>query len=384
MNVTISVPGRFHLFNLAQQLLKRSYLKQLITSYPKFEVSKYGIPTNKVSSIVIKEILFRGWQKLPRVVQEAYNPQYFIHHLFDILARQALQETDIIVGSSSSFLETLRRAKRFGAKTIVERGSSHITYQNFVLKEEYERSGIPIKSFQVPHPKIIEQELCEYEEADYIGIPSSFVRKTFLERGVPESKLIQVPYGVDLSQFRQLPKEDAIFRIVFAGTMTIRKGVHYLLRAFSELNLPHAELLLIGSLSSEVNELFKKYEGAFRWIGRIPQSELHKYYSQGSVFAMMSVEEGLAMVIPQAMACGLPVIATTNTGAEDIVENGKQGFIIPIRDIDALKEKILYFYEHRDKIEEMGRCAKERVSTGFTWDDYGDKIIAAYGKIFKS
>src|SRR3989339_905675 len=166
MNVTISVPGRFHLFNLAQQLLKRGYLKQLITSYPKFEVSKYGIPTNKVSSIVIKEILFRGWQKLPRVVQEAYNPQYFIHHLFDILARQALQETDIIVGSSSSFLETLRRAKRFGAKTIVERGSSHITYQNFVLKEEYERSGIPIKSFQGPHPKIIEQQLREYAERD--------------------------------------------------------------------------------------------------------------------------------------------------------------------------------------------------------------------------
>ena len=102
-----------------------------------------------------------------------------------------------------------------------------------------------------------------------------------------------------------------------------------------------------------------------------------------SVFTIASIEEGLALVIPQAMACGLPVIATTNTGAEDIVRDGEDGFIVPIRDVRVLKEKLLYLYENKEMRRAMGQSAKERVSTGFTWDDYGDKIMVAYERILK-
>jgi glycosyltransferase involved in cell wall biosynthesis len=357
-------------------------LTQLITSYPKFVVRKYGIPDDKVTSIVIKEILYRGWQKLPGFLKNAYNFQYLIHEIFDHFACVSLKGADIVNGGSSVFLKTLRKAKRMGAITIVERGSSHIVYQNEILKEECERFHIPIRPLQLPHPQIIEKELKEYEEADYISIPSSFVKRTFLEKGVPESKLIQVPYGVNFSQFKQSPKTDDIFRVIFVGTMMLRKGVQYLLRAFSELGLPHSELLLIGPLSDELQPFFKKYEGKFKWMGHLPQVELYKHYSQGSVFVIMSIEEGLAMVIPQAMSCGLPVIATTNTGAGDLIENGKQGFVIPIRDVDALKEKILYFYEHQDEVKRMGASGADKVRHGYSWDDYGEKIIRAYTEIF--
>ena len=380
MKVAISVPGRFWLFNLAQQLLKRGYLEQLITSYPKFEVKKYGVPKEKVSSILIKEILFRGWHKLPGFLRNTYNPQYFIQQTFDYFACLALRKADIIAGGSSSFLKTLRKAKKLGAITIVEHGSSHIIYQTNILKEEYEKFGLkPI----VAHPKIIEKELKEYEEADYISIPSLFVKRTFLEKGIPESKIIHVPYGVDLSLFKQIPKRDDIFRVIFAGGMTIRKGVHYLLKAFSELKLPNSELLLIGTINDEIKPFFKKYEGSFRHIGHILQNELYKYYSQGSVFAMMSIEEGLAMVQSQAMACGLPIICTTNTGGEDIVRDGKDGFIIPIRDAEKLKEKLVYFYENPEIRATMGKSAKERVSSGFTWDDYGLRMIGEYERIMR-
>ncbi len=380
MKVAISVPGRFWLFNLAQQLLKRDYLEQLITSYPKFEVKKYGIPKEKVSSILIKEILFRGWHKLPGFLRNTYNPQYFIQQTFDYFACLALRKADIVAGGSSSFLKTLRKAKKLGAITIVEHGSSHIIYQTNILKEEYEKFGLkPI----VAHPKIIEKELKEYEEADYISIPSLFVKRTFLEKEIPDSKIIHVPYGVDLSLFKQIPKRDDIFRVIFAGGMTLRKGVHYLLQAFSELKLPNSELFLIGSINNEIKPFFKKYEGGFRYIGHVPQSELHKYYSQGSVFAMMSIEEGLAMVQPQAMACGLPIICTTNTGGEDIVRDGKDGFIIPIRDTEKLKEKLVYFYENPEIRATMGKSAKERVSSGFTWDDYGLRMIGEYERIMR-
>ncbi len=383
MKVIISVGGRFHAFNLAEQLEKRGYLGCLITSYPKFEVVKYGIPRNKIRSVLLKEVIQRSWSRLPSALKRVYNPQYLIHEIYDLLASRNVREADLFVGWSSFSLYSLRRAKAMGMKTVIDRGSSHIAFQNRILKEEYERFGIVPWPFQLPHPKIIEKEIKEYEEADAIAISSSFVRETFLENGVPEKKLIHVPYGVNLAQFQKIPKTDKVFRIIFAGGMTLRKGVHYLLQAFAELHLPNAELMLIGSFNEEIRPFFKKYEGAFTWIGHVPQKELYKYYSQGSVFAIMSIEEGGAMVQAQAMACGLPVIFTPNTGGEDFIRDGIDGFMVPIRSVEKLKEKILYFYENPDVALRMGESAKARVSQGFTWDDYGKKMIAAYEKILR-
>ena len=92
-----------------------------------------------------------------------------------------------------------------------------------------------------------------------------------------------------------------------------------------------------------------------RHLGPFPERELHKYYSQGSVFCLNSIEDGFGMILVQAMACGLPVITTTNTGGADIVRDGRDGFIIPIRDVAALKEKILYFYENPEAAAAWGR-----------------------------
>jgi len=382
MKVTISVGGRFHAFSLAQQLLKQEYLAWLITSYPKFEVVKYGIPREKIRSVLVKELVERGWRKLPSSLKNLYDPQYLINDTYDVLAKKYIDpKSDIFVGWSSFSLHSLRRAKRMGVIGIVEHCSSHIQYNVAILKEEYDRFGLKP---ELTHPKNIEKELQEYKEADYISIPSLFVKRTFLEKGIPESKLIHVPYGVDLSQFKQVPKEDNVFRVVFAGGMTLRKGVHYLLQAFAELKLPNSELLLLGTMNPEMEPFFRKYEGNFRHTGHIPQRELYKYYSSGSVFVLASIEEGLAYVQAQAMACGLPVVATTNTGGEDIIRDGQDGFIIPIRDVEKLKEKLVYLYEHPDVREAMGRSAKERVSSGFTWDDYGDKMISEYERILRS
>lgn len=380
MNITLSVGGRFHAFYLADQLHKRKNLRRLITSYPKFEVVKYGIPREKVSSLLMIEFLSRGRDYLPLLLTGFYNPQYAISDLFDRRASKLLTNSDIVVAWSSFALHTIRKAREMGSVTIVERGSSHMLYQMEILREEYEIYGFKP---QLAHTKIVEKELLEYKEADYIAIPSLFVKRTFLERGIPKEKLIHVPYGVDLASFRQIPKQDKTFRIIYCGGMILRKGVHYLLQAFSELNLPGTELWLIGSMSSEMRPFLKRY-GNDKIIhnGPYPQKELYKYYSQGSVFVMMSIEEGLALVQPQAMACGLPIICTTNTGGEDIIRNGSNGFIITIRNVEALKERLLYLYENPDVCKAMGQSAKERVSKGFTWDDYGERISAEYSRIY--
>lgn len=378
--VTISIGGRFHAFYLANQLEKRGHLGRLVTSYPKFETVKYGIPREKIRSVIIKEILHRGWNALTPFIKDSYNPNFLISDLFDRLASNKIGSPDIFTGWSSFSLITMRKAKKKGAVAILERGSSHIEFQRNILREEYEKYGIKPR---LSHPKIVEKELREYEEADYIALPSLYTKRTFLEKGFPEGKLIHVPYGVDLSSFRQVEKNDNVFRVVFVGGITLRKGVHYLLQAFSELDLPNSELMLIGSVSEEMKPFFRKYEGKYNYVGHVPQKELYEYYSQGSVFVMMSVEEGLALVQPQAMACGLPVICTAHTGGEDIVRDGKDGFVIPIRDVESLKEKLVYLYENPEKRDKMGNSARERVKTGFTWDDYGNKIVREYERVLR-
>jgi glycosyltransferase involved in cell wall biosynthesis len=383
MKVIISVGGRFHAFNLAQELLGRDALKFIITSYPKFITKKWDLPNNKVKSVFIKEILERAYYKLPEFLKNLYNPQFFITEIFDKLASRKIEKADIFVGWSSFSLHTLRKAKNMGMITILDHGSSHIEYQRDILKEEYEILGIKPKPYYLPHPKIVEKELREYEEADYICLPSLFAKRTFLEKGIPEDKILHIPYGVDLSNFKQIPKNDNIFRIIFVGSLSIRKGVYYLLKAYKELNLKNSELLLVGPIWDEIKPILKKFDGFYKAIGPVPQKELYKYYSNSSVFVLPSIEDGFGMVINQAMSCGLPVILTENTGGYDIVRDGIDGFIIPIRDIEKLKEKILYLYENPEICKQMGQNAKERAKSGFTWEDYGNKIYENYQKILE-
>ncbi|MEK6826313.1 MAG: glycosyltransferase family 1 protein, partial [Nanoarchaeota archaeon] len=249
MKVTVSVGGRFHIFNLAQQLFKRGYLQRFITSYPKFEVVKYGIPRKFIKSILIKEIIQRSWDKLPKFARDFIDPVPFITDIYDFFASFFVGKPDIFVGNCLFSLRCIRAAKKVGALTVLEYGSSHFLYRDQVLNNECDKYGVKKEK---NNSKISERIINEFKEADYISIPSNFVKRTFIENGVLESKLIQVPYGVDLSSFKQIPKDDSVFRVIFAGGMILRKGVHYLLQAFSELNLSNSELMLIGAINEEM------------------------------------------------------------------------------------------------------------------------------------
>jgi len=379
MKVTVSVSGRFHAFNLAQQLHKRGYLHRLISTYPTFEITKYGIAPTFVRSIWHLEILSRAWQRLPGWVRGDRNLQLWFLENFDRSVLRCLSPGfDLFVGWSGACFWSLHRAKEMGAMTVIERGSSHMEYQTQILQEEYERWGL---KFTATHPGVYERELQSYADADRIAIPSLFVKRTFLERGIPESKLIHVPYGTSLAEFYPVQKEDKTFRVIHCGGITLRKGVQYLLQAFYELNLPDAELWLVGSLTPEIEPFLAKYQSDRIILkGKQPQNQLRWFYSQCSVFCLASIEEGLAMVQPQAMGCGLPVIHTTNTGGEDIVRNGVDGFCVPIRDVEALKEKILFFYENPAQQVEMGNNALEQARKSLSWDDYGQKTVSAYSE----
>ena len=377
--VNVSVLGRFHAYNLAQQLKNKNVLNKLITTYPKFKVKEWGLVDSEIKSRLDLEILNRYRKKIPFFSEKSINN--FAKASFAKYSAKFIRECDIHAGWSCSALESLIKCKELNRIGIVVRGSSHYSYQVNILSDEYKKFNL---IYDVDYDAW-QRELLEYELADYIQVNSSFAKRTFIEQGVPENKIIMVNTGVNLKEFKQVEKKDNVFRIIYAGVGSFQKGYHYLLQAFYELNLPNAEVWHLGSIKDEIKPYLDKYK-TDKWIlkGHKPQSELYKYYSQGTLFIMPSIQEGLAMVQAQAMACGLPLICTTNTGGEDLItKNGKEGFIIPIRDVEALKEKILYLYENQNIAKEMGQEAKKTVLDGFTWDDYGEKIVSEYERILK-
>jgi len=381
MKVIVSTISRFHAFNLAEQLQKRGHLHKLIVGYfnPKKNAKSYNIDRNKVTRNIIPIIVGHLPNRVSVLQRWRFQAQYLSCELHDLWARSKLEPCDIFVGWSSKSLHTLRKAKVLGAVAVVERGSSHVLAQKEILEEEYARFGIRKK---VVDERVVEKSLQEYEEADYVSIPSTFVRRTFLEKGIPGDKLIQIPYGVSLERFKLVPKEDKVFRVMHIGG-TLRKGTHYLLQAMSELNLKNTELMLIGGIEESVRPFLQRYGETLKVFPGLPHTELYRYYSQSSVYILPSIEEGLAMVQLEAMACGLPVICSTNTGGEDIIRDSVDGFVVPVRDVETLKEKILYFYEHEEERKAMGQSALERAKE-FTWDKYGERLVEAYKKILNS
>ena len=150
------------------------------------------------------------------------------------------------------------------------------------------------------------------------------------------------------------------------------------MQAWQELALPNAELVLIGRIEEEMKPVLKKYEGTFTYRGHVKHEELYKEYGNASVFVLPSLQEGSALVTYEAMACGLPLIVSENTGS--VVRDGKDGYILPIRDVEGLKEKLTLFYENREQAAQMGDAAHEYVQQ-FSWAAYADRVMGVYREI---
>jgi glycosyltransferase involved in cell wall biosynthesis len=373
MRVCVASGGRFSAFNLAQQMERRGHLARLYTAYPRWKVDV--VPQEKVSTfpwLMVPTLAFARLCRTP-VPREL---GWLITDTFARWVARRLEPCDIFDCYSSYGIPAHRVAReRYGAVTVCQRGSSHILYQDEIMAEEHSLWKVPYRRID---PRVVERELQEYEECDLIIVPSDFAYRTFVEKGPAKEKLRLAPHGVDLSLFRPVPKRDKIFRVIYVGQLSLRKGILYLLQAVEPLRLRDLELWLIGLLDPEIKPFLEKCKCPFRYLGAIARSKLFSYYSQGSVFVMASIEEGLAAVQAEAMACGLPVVGTTNSGASSLFSDGREGFIVPIRDPEAIREKIVYLYEHPDLRDAMAQAARERVQHLGGWDDYGNRMLSVY------
>lgn len=247
------------------------------------------------------------------------------------------------------------------------------------MRKEFDRFGIPYRGID---PRIIEREEREYDLADAIFVPSRFVLRSFVQMGVAEGKLRVLPYGVDLTRFSRvaLPAADS-FDVLFVGALSVRKGAHYLLRAFERLVHPRKSLTLAGTIAPEVHAavqgLLARQPGV-RLLGHVPQDQLKAIMSRAHVLALPSIEEGLALVQAQAMACGCPVVASRNTGAEDLFSDGFEGTIVPPGNLDALCAALQELADDPDLRNRMAIAAQARVARSGGWNEYGRAALEAF------
>ena len=263
---------------------------------------------------------------------------------------------------------------------MLERGSTHIEFQNDIIKNEYKKWNLRYSNID---NRIIDRELEEYEISDLIIVQSSFAKNTFIEKGVDKNKIVKLPLGIDLSLFKPLPKKDNLFRVLYSGNFSIRKGSLYLLEAIKKIKHKNFEFMFNGTIDKILVEKFKQNSDIINYTGYQSFVNLYKIYSQASVFVLPTIEDGFAKVILESMSCGVPVIATKNSAAEDIICDGVDGYIIPARDTIAIYEKIIYLYENPNKLKEMSYAALKKVNENYNIDDYGKRVIDVYSENYK-
>ena len=292
------------------------------------------------------------------------------------VASHHLQGLDAIYAYEDGAATTFQAAKQQEILCLYDLPIAFYRTSRKLLREEAEQFpelATVLQIIQEPVGKLERKEQ-EIQLADHIFVPSSFVKNTLLEVGVTQEKISVIPFGAPIDYFQPQPKEDKLFRVLFVGRVGPRKGVHYLLQAWQELNLPEAELVLIG-----INEFpqgwINRYIDKIRYISSLPHSLLNQYYSSASVLVLPSLVEGLALVQLEAMACGIPLITTPNTGGSDIVTDGVEGFIVPIRDREALKEKLEWCYRHPLELAQMGHAARRKAEQ-LTWDSYRQRLAS--------
>jgi glycosyltransferase involved in cell wall biosynthesis len=370
MRCSVVSHGKFHAFALAAQLQRRGLLERVVSSDPRVHWQA-GAPLWRTRSVPLAEVPLRLGRRMG--FDEGASDR-LKRAMFSKTAPLLIGEPDLVVAWSGAAAHVIRRAKARGAVAVVERGCSHMAHQDAVLRAEWERRGLPDGGIDA---RDVETELREYEAADFIAVPSTFARRTFVERGVPERKLWQVPYGVDVSAFGPGEKADSVFRVAKVGAVGLQKGVLYLLEAMRRLALPKAEVLLVGPVLPELVPLLKPYEGLYRVVGAQPRTEVARLLRTASVYVSASLQEGLSLALREAQATGLPVVATDASGAADVLVDGEDGFIVPSRDVDALAGRIERLY--RDDALRRHFAAKSLVrARSWTWDDYGEKVVGLY------
>lgn len=371
-------------------------LKHLLRGNAKKKCSSRRDPEIDDNKVVqyceLKGLLLLLIQRVPGL--KRFIPQYYrsLHDDFGLrVAKYAIRnKADAVImydtNSNSCFRYLKKHApdiKRILDVTIGNRLFLKKIYQDDMDKYPCTASLLQEEQREVFNTRNQARLKEELDLSNYFLAGSSFVKHSLEYSGVDATRIFVVNYGVNLKQFTAEDKQydKGPLRLLFTGNCSYRKGVHHLLAVVSEFSENEVVLSIAGGYDAN-SALYKRYSSCcnIEFLGFVTRDILHKVYQKSDVFVLPSLAEGFAMVSLEAMSAGLPVICTTNSGCNDIIVDGKNGFVIDVSDEDQLKNKLEWFLSNKQSICQMSIEAKKAVSD-HSWDDYGLQLCKCVNSI---
>lgn len=368
MRINIAASHRFHMLDLARELESLGHEVRFYSYVPTKRAMKFGLKRETSYSVFYLMIPFLALVKLSKSASWSIK---LLNMVLDKYLALFMKPCDVYIALGTVYKDSLNTAKkRFGAKTILEWGSKHNEIQHKILSE--------IKELKQQNEYFKKRALDGYDLADYIAIPADHSRLSFIDRGISNEKLIQNPYGVDLSMFKSTSLDtEKVYDAIMVGGWRYVKGCDLLIDFFKNSNLTFLHVGAIGDLG------FPNLENMTH-VDSVDQKELMKYYSMAKVFVLPSRAEGLAMVQSQALVCGLPIVCSKETGGRDLRNflNDKK-WIVEMEDftIHSLGISINKALQLADKQTGLRNYAGSAIDS-LTWEAYGKRYDDNLSKIF--
>lgn len=359
--------------------LPTTAVEGLLASYGRGFLGKAVGYSNRQERVPAAKIRSLAWHPV-RLMGSLDRETYYgakKHYLDWIAAREMRSgRYDCFHGWSSDSLRTLIAARQRRVPTMIEIPTWHrnkFREKSFYTRSERERAETWRSRLHISR----QQMLTEYELADLVLVQSECAAESFTSVGYPAERVLMVARGVDPQRFRAAVYPE-IFRLVFVGALIKRKGIHHLLKAWHDLNLKNAELVLVGTVHDEMKPYLEEYKTDSVVLPGFV-ADVREHLQNSSAFVFISECEGSAKATYEAAACALPQITTRESG--DVVVDGLNGRVIPPNDPEALAEAIREFYDNAEKLPEMGRAARARIEAQFTWEHHRRRLLHAYAML---
>jgi glycosyltransferase involved in cell wall biosynthesis len=286
---------------------------------------------------------------------------FFSSTHFDDYVANRLPAADIFQGATGQCINSLTVAKKRGSRALLDVVTMHIA--DFGAQQDRECALFGVRP--AISQRLRERILQEYERADLIRVMSNPARDSFLARGVSPERVVAIIPPINPEEFAEAQFDEPKFRVSFVGLIEPWKGFHYLIEAFDALDLPDSELALWGGTGARPISRYLRERMARNPKIKLRLLDISRFYKEvyvrSSVLVHPSLSDGFGYVVAEAMASGIPVIVTPNAGASELVIDGHNGYIVPARDRDALRDRLAHLARHPSQLREMGRAARESV-----------------------
>lgn len=269
---------------------------------------------------------------------------------------------------------------------ILDMASTSVTAIKKVVEEEYAEKCPFYETFE-RHLRLYPEKKClafrqELQNADYVVVASNYVRNCLLDDGIQPDRIKYLPLGIDASTFT--PKNEVYLpngklKFLFVGRMEGAKGIYYIIEAFRQMQDLSVELIAVGE-NFGLQDMFTTYTSNIKVLGEKRRDEMSNVYKNADVYILPSLWEGFSFSLLEALASGMPVIASKNSCAPEIVEEYKEGFVIEPRNIKEIKDKVKWFLDNKDKIKDMGKAARAKAET-YSWDFYSQNVVKIINEI---